>query len=135
LLFKPSLGRFKVEGIHQILFNSITKCDIDIRKELYASLVLSGGTTMFIRLPERLEKETIGLAPARTKVKVIPPPDRKYGAWRGGSPLSSLETFPKMFVTREECIENGFWLSHHRFFETTFEKKSGVTEERWKVCF
>jgi actin-related protein len=90
---------------------------------------------MFRGLSERIEKEMIGLASARTKVKVIAPSDRKYGAWRGGSFLSSLETFPKVFVTREECIENGFWLSRHRFFQTTFEKKSGVTEERWKVSF
>ena len=26
---------------------SIMKCDVDIRKDLYANVVLSGGTTMF----------------------------------------------------------------------------------------
>jgi hypothetical protein len=30
----------------QLTFDSITKCDIDLRKELFANIVLSGGTTM-----------------------------------------------------------------------------------------
>ena len=35
----------EVAGIHETTFNSIMKCDIDIRKDLYANTVLSGGTT------------------------------------------------------------------------------------------
>ncbi|KAM9968416.1 hypothetical protein ACTFIW_002854 [Dictyostelium discoideum] len=34
-------------GIHEITYNSIMKCDIDVRKDLYTNVVLSGGTTMF----------------------------------------------------------------------------------------
>ena len=34
-------------GVHETTFNSIMKCDVDIRKDLYANTVLSGGTTMF----------------------------------------------------------------------------------------
>ena len=34
-------------GIHETCYNSIMKCDVDIRKDLYANTVLSGGTTMF----------------------------------------------------------------------------------------
>jgi actin-related protein len=34
----------EVAGIHETTFNSIMKCDIDIRKDLYANTVLSGGT-------------------------------------------------------------------------------------------
>jgi actin beta/gamma 1 len=41
-LFQPSfLGREAV-GIHVTTFDSIMKCDIDIRKDLYANTVLSG---------------------------------------------------------------------------------------------
>jgi len=32
------------------------KCDVDIRKELYANMVLSGGTTMFNGIAERVTK-------------------------------------------------------------------------------
>jgi actin-related protein len=34
-------------GVHETTYNSIMKCDIDIRKDLYANNVLSGGTTMY----------------------------------------------------------------------------------------
>ena len=34
-------------GIHETTYNSIMKCDVDIRKDLYANTVLSGGTTMY----------------------------------------------------------------------------------------
>ena len=34
-------------GIHECVFNSIQKCDIDIRREMYSNIVLSGGTTMY----------------------------------------------------------------------------------------
>ena len=38
----------EVAGIHETTFNSIMKCDIDIRKDLYANTVLSGGKNIFI---------------------------------------------------------------------------------------
>jgi hypothetical protein len=37
----------EANGIHDTTFNSIMKCDVDIRKDLYSNIVLSGGTTMF----------------------------------------------------------------------------------------
>mgnify|MGYP001611320667 CR=1 FL=1 len=34
-------------GLHEQLFGSIMKCDVDIRRELYNNIVLSGGSTMY----------------------------------------------------------------------------------------
>lgn len=49
-LFQPSLlGKDEGDGVAATCFNSIMKCDVDIRKELYSNIVLSGGTTMFTR--------------------------------------------------------------------------------------
>ncbi|KAH0788662.1 actin [Histomonas meleagridis] len=73
LLFKPHFNGFEFEGIDQTLFNSIMACDIDVRKDLYANIVLSGGTTMFEGLPERMEKEMVRLAPPTMKIKVVAP--------------------------------------------------------------
>ena len=36
---------------------SISNCDIDIRKEMINNICLSGGTTLLPGLPERLETE------------------------------------------------------------------------------
>jgi actin len=102
LLFKPSFNGFEFDGIDQTLFDSIQKCAIDVRKDLYANIVLSGGTTMFNGLPERIEKEIVRLAPRAAKVRVVAPPDRKYPVWIGGSILASLATFPQMVITHEE---------------------------------
>merc|ERR1712048_615904 len=40
-LFQPSMLGLEAEGIHTTTYNSIMKCDVDIRKDLYAS-TLSG---------------------------------------------------------------------------------------------
>lgn len=47
------------------------KCDIDIRKDLYANNVLSGGTTMYPGIGDRMQKEITALAPSTMKIKVI----------------------------------------------------------------
>ena len=59
----------------------------------YGNIVLSGGTTMFLGLPERLSKEITALAPTLMKIKVVAYPERKFSTWIGGSILSSLSTF------------------------------------------
>merc|ERR1719340_109261 len=47
VLFQPNLIGKENQGIHQLTFDSIGKCDIDVRRELYQNTVLSGGSTMF----------------------------------------------------------------------------------------
>merc|ERR1712242_253532 len=45
-LFQPQFLGLEQEGIHKLTFSSIMKCDVDIRKDLYGNIVMSGGTTM-----------------------------------------------------------------------------------------
>jgi actin len=66
-LFQPSFIGKEQDGIHKLTYDSIQKCDIDIRKDLYTNVVLSGGTTMFTGIDKRLEKELTQLAPASVK--------------------------------------------------------------------
>ena len=61
-------------GIHETTFNSIMKCDVDIRKDLYANTVLSGGTTMYPGIADRMQKEITALAPSTMKIKVSAQP-------------------------------------------------------------
>lgn len=46
-LFQPSFLGLEASGIHETTYNSIMKCDLDIRKDLYGNIVMSGGTTMY----------------------------------------------------------------------------------------
>lgn len=78
VLFQPSMLGLEGVGIHETTYNSIMKCDVDIRKDLYANIVLSGGTTMFPGIADRMIKEITALAPSSMKIKVVAPPERKY---------------------------------------------------------
>merc|ERR1712036_65224 len=53
-LFKPVFVGLEAEGIDVTTYNSIMKCDLDIRKDLYSNVVLSGGTTMYPGIAERM---------------------------------------------------------------------------------
>jgi len=115
-LFQPSfLGR-EAAGIHECTYNSIMKCDVDIRKDLYGNIVLSGGTTMFAGIADRMQKEIVNLAPSTMKIKIIAPPERKYSVWIGGSILSSLSTFGEMWISKEEYDESGPAIVHRKCF-------------------
>uniref|UniRef100_A0A804LQR0 Actin-7 n=1 Tax=Zea mays TaxID=4577 RepID=A0A804LQR0_MAIZE len=78
VLFQPSFIGMESAGIHEATYNSIMKCDVDIRKDLYGNVVLSGGSTMFSGIGDRMSKEITALAPSSMKVKVVAPPERKY---------------------------------------------------------
>jgi len=116
VLFQPSLTGREAEGIHKFTFDSIMKCDVDIRKDLYGNIVMSGGTTMYEGIAERLEKEMKALAPQSMKVKITAPPERKYSVWIGGSILSSLSTFAPMWISRAEYDEAGPTIVHRKCF-------------------
>jgi actin len=116
VLFQPSLIGMEQSGVHTLTYDSIMKCDVDIRKELYNNVVLSGGTTMFPGIAERLHKELTALAPPTIKVKVVAPPERKYSVWIGGSILSSLSTFQQMWISKEEYNDAGPSIVHRKCF-------------------
>ncbi|PPR95006.1 hypothetical protein GOBAR_AA25657 [Gossypium barbadense] len=96
VLFQPSFIGMEAAGIHETTYNSIMKCDVDIRKDLYGNIVLSGGSTMFPGIADRMSKEITALAPSSMKIKVVAPPERKYSVWIGGSILASLSTFQQL---------------------------------------
>ena len=106
-LFQPSFVGMELAGIHEITYNTIMKCDLDIRKDLYANTVLSGGCTMFPGIAKRMQKELSGLAPASMKIKIIAPPERQYSTWIGASTLSSLSTFQQICISIQEYNESG----------------------------
>ena len=115
-LFDPSLLGLEAAGIQELTYNSIMKCDIDIRRSLFGNVVMSGGTTMYAGIAERVHKEITTLAPHGMKVKVIAPPERKYSVWIGGSILASLTSFQQMWITKEEYDDSGPTLVHRKCF-------------------
>ncbi|ESK86729.1 actin [Moniliophthora roreri MCA 2997] len=98
-LFKPYFVGLEDAGVHETVYNSITKCDLDIRRDLYANI-----------------KELGDLAPSSVKVRIVAPPERKYSVWIGGSILASLSTFQNLWVTKQEYDESGPGVVHRKCF-------------------
>merc|ERR1711964_775457 len=114
VLFKPSLIGLEQEGIDALTFATIMKTDIDVRKEMYNNIVLSGGSTMFNGIESRMKLEMERQAPSGVGIKIIAPKERKYSVWIGGSILSSLTTFEEMWITQEEYDEAGATIVHRK---------------------
>eukprot|EP00494_Astrolonche_serrata_P024714 UN24974 len=114
VLFDPSKIGMEQDGIDKLTFDSIMKCDVDIRKDLYANTVMSGGTTMFPGMDKRLNKEMVNRAPGTMTIKIVAPPERKYSVWIGGSILASLSTFEDMWVKKDEYDDAGPSIVHRK---------------------
>ena len=124
VMFQPSLIGSEQEGVHQLTYQSIMKCDVDIRKDLYSNIVMFGGSTMFDGIEDRLNKEVTALAdPSSMKIKVMAPPERKYSVWIGGSILSLLSTFQQMWISKDECNGAGAVES---------QEENPIPEDEWE---
>lgn len=116
-LFTPSLCGTEFPGMHHLINQSITLCDVDIQtKGLYGNIVLAGGSTCFRGLPERLKSEVQSLSPSPEFVNVIAQDNRHYGAWEGGSILGSLRTFGSMWITKAEYEASGSDIVHRKCY-------------------
>ncbi|EME31001.1 Actin [Galdieria sulphuraria] len=116
VLFQPSLIGMESEGLHTVAYQSIMKCDMDIRKDLYGNVVLSGGSTMFPGIADRMQTELSSVSPSSMKIKIVAPTERKYSVWIGGSILASLSTFQQMWITKQEYEESGPGIVHRKCF-------------------
>ena len=116
VLFRPELIGKEVEGVHYLAYDSIEKCEMDIRKELFNNIVLSGGTTMFNGIADRLQQEISQLCLNNIQVKIVSPPERKYSVWIGGSILSSLSTFQNLWISKSEYEDEGPSIVHRKCF-------------------
>jgi centractin len=90
ILFQPHLIGFESSPVHQLVIDSISRVDLDLRKALYSNIVLSGGVTLTRGFGDRLLSEIQRSAFKDTKIKIYAPPERKYSTWIGGSILGSL---------------------------------------------
>eukprot|EP00741_Cyanophora_paradoxa_P017293 tig00020961_g16703.t1 len=116
--FGPEVSALAAQGpwptaasLPKMIVDSISRCDTDIKKDLYANVVLTGGNTAFPQFSERLQRDLSDAAPGQAKVKVIAPAantgERKYAAFIGGSILASLGSFQQMWMSKQEYEESG----------------------------
>lgn len=111
ILFRPSVDS---PGIHEAIVETIKKCDLVTRFELYSDIVLVGGGTMISGLRDRLEHEIKTLVPG-APVHVRDHPYRHLLPWKGASFVAQLPTFDQAsWVTRGEYEEFGEAIVHRK---------------------
>jgi len=109
ILFDPTILGKHISGIAKMAYQSIEKCDNDLKNScLYSNIILAGGSTLMPGFKERFEAEIKSYADgsADTDIKVFADLHRKNAAWIGGSMISSFSTFRDLAVTKEE-YDNG----------------------------
>ncbi|EPY21454.1 actin-like protein [Strigomonas culicis] len=94
-------------GIHELLADSVKRCDADLQPLMWDSVVLSGGSSLFRGLATRLEVEASVVSATSERVRVVAPTERKESAFIGGSILASLPTFQDLWVKRSDYDETG----------------------------
>ncbi len=82
LLPAPAARRWRAE----LVLEAINRCDVDVRKDMYSSVVLAGGGALLPGLRERLERDLAEAGPVGAKVKVYAQAntlERRYAVWIG----------------------------------------------------
>mmetsp|Transcript_78987 Transcript_78987/g.209748 ORF Transcript_78987/g.209748 Transcript_78987/m.209748 type:complete len:390 (-) Transcript_78987:82-1251(-) len=116
-LFQPSLVGLESPGVAGIVWESISRCDIDIRKNLLSNVVLSGGSTMFPGFRERLTKELRGYAPTASQatIRVLDSKDQKSAVWSGAQVFASLRSMQEeQWMTIDDYDEVGVSFIHDK---------------------
>jgi len=115
-LFDPPLAGADGPGIHVQTVAAINKCDPDLTSTLFSNIILSGGSSLFPGLAQRLQRQVRALAPAGVPVTIIAPAGRQYAAWVGGSVVASLKGSGSAWITRQEYDDCGPAIVHRRCF-------------------
>jgi len=118
VLFKPhimkTLNVDEARGIHSMVFESIQKCDVDLHKDLYSNVVLSGGTAKLEGLAQRMTLELQKLVHPSMRDHVhVQVPSSSHAVWTGGSRLARDQGVISCdWMLREEYDESGASIVH-----------------------
>ncbi|XP_036370416.1 actin-3-like [Octopus sinensis] len=115
LLFQPGLIDKGSDGIHKLIYNSIIKCDRNIRTPLFKNIILFGGSTMFKDVVYRMIIEMRSIVAPTTSFHIVAQQFRDNSMWRGGALLTSLSTFMDQCIRREEYYEHGSYILHRKY--------------------
>ena len=112
ILFNPEYIGKEYLSFPDMIINSISKVDIQIRLKSYEYILLSGGNTCFNALNEQLHSELKNKLIKNIKININKSDKPKYSCWIGGNIISTLEIFKKMWVTKNDWSENGSKVIH-----------------------
>lgn len=117
IIMNPALIESESLGLPEMVYKSITECDLSIQKALVSNIWLSGGTSMIPGLSSRLEAELKRLylerkfkndvkGLDRIKIQVHDPPRRKNAVFMGASFFAQFAQ-DHQYISLEEYKEKG----------------------------
>eukprot|EP00928_Gymnodinium_smaydae_P080573 TRINITY_DN64241_c0_g1_i1.p1 TRINITY_DN64241_c0_g1~~TRINITY_DN64241_c0_g1_i1.p1 ORF type:complete len:388 (+),score=73.48 TRINITY_DN64241_c0_g1_i1:107-1270(+) len=116
-LFTPQLCGLEAIGVAGMVWESISRCEIDLRKQLLSNVVLSGGSTMFPGFRERMMKELRSFAPSTTQgnIRIVNSKDQKFAVWTGAQVSANLRSMQEdQWLTYEDYEEYGASYIHEK---------------------
>ena len=116
VLFNPKLIYIEDDDIVTACYNSIQKCDIDIKEDMYYNIILSGGNTNFKGFKTRFESEMGKIVPKSMTVKVSEVEDKICSVWKGAKTLSQLPDMESNWITKKEFEDYGSQIIHRKCF-------------------
>ncbi|XP_038075690.1 uncharacterized protein LOC119743373 [Patiria miniata] len=113
-LFRPDLGGLEQRsGIHDMIQETLKRCDPNVLPGIRKSLLLAGGNTQLRGFGDRLQLE---LASAHLPWSVSMPQERTNSVWIGGSLVATHDNFTRRCVTAAEYTEHGPAVMHPKCF-------------------
>ena len=112
ILFNNKLIFQEYFPFHEMVINSIDKCDVNIKGKLYKTIVMSGGNTKFKGIEEKMKTNLSYLIPRGVDIKLRMQENQELNCWNGGNIVASLSTFNKMLVYKKEWEECGKNIIH-----------------------
>lgn len=117
LLFSPELYSLSKSqnSISKNFYNSINKCDNDIKKELYQNIILTGVNSKFKGLENRLKKEIRNLD-YKLMDNEVNVTSNEEGIQEGVESFFSNSNFDQLYITREEYDWDGCYIINKKCF-------------------
>lgn len=106
ILLNPAFIGVEAVGVGDMIFNTVMASEMDLRNGLLGNIVLSGGSTLFPGLPERLQTDVARRAPIRAQTRVLAVADRDVISWKGGK-VAALHLADEHWISRAEYDSNG----------------------------
>ena len=108
ILFEPNKYGYNCINFKELFQQTIKSIDSDLRETMLLNIIFNGGTTLFKGFKNRVTKEIEEAGkdyPYKKKIHTYP--EAQFMAWIGGSILSSLSNFEKLWITKAEYREEG----------------------------
>lgn len=104
----------QISTINEMIFESISACDLDVGSTLFQNIVLTGSSSQFSGLAAKIEQGVKQLAPPTKAVSVFEPNEPENGAWRGGDKLVPLLNDYGSWITKQEYQHYGAMIVHRK---------------------